>query len=53
MDLAHHVGVVARGGRATAYAVLANWTENPPGTGRDDVMHALRGIGDALRAALS
>ncbi|CAN7175080.1 serine hydrolase [Knoellia sp. LjRoot47] len=47
------VGVLDSGGRATAYAVLANWTENPPGTGRDDVMDALRGIGDALRAALS
>ena len=46
------VGVVDSGGRATAYAVIANWTENPPGTGRDDVMRALRAIGDALRAAL-
>ncbi|MFC7489820.1 MULTISPECIES: serine hydrolase [unclassified Knoellia] len=45
------VGIVDGGGRATAYAVLASWTEHPPGTGRDDVMHALRGIGDALRAA--
>ena len=46
------VGVVDSGGRATAYAVLANWTEDPPGTGRDDVMRALRGIGDAVRAAV-
>ncbi|MFW5472435.1 serine hydrolase [Knoellia sp. CPCC 206450] len=46
------VGVVEREGRATAYAVLANWTEQPPGTGRDDVMNALRGIGDTLRTAL-
>lgn len=45
------VGVVDSGGRATAYAVLANWTENPPGTGRDDVMRALRGVGDTLRSA--
>jgi beta-lactamase class A len=46
------VGIVDSGGRATAYAVLANWTEHPPGTGRDDVMRALRGVGDVLRAAL-
>lgn len=46
------VGVVDGGGRATAYAVLANWTEDPPGRGRDDVMGALRAVGDALRAAL-
>lgn len=46
------VGVVDSGGRGTAYAVLANWTEHPPGTGRDDVMHALRGVGDALRTVL-
>ena len=47
------VGVLDHHGRATAYAVLANWTEHPPGTGRDDVMDALRGIGDALRTALA
>ncbi|MFC7487486.1 serine hydrolase [Knoellia sp. CPCC 206453] len=47
------VGVIDSGGRATAYAVLANWTEDPPGTGRDDAMGALRDIGDALRTALS
>ena len=47
------VGVVDSGGRATAYAVIANWTENPPDTGRDEVMHALRGIGDALRSTLA
>jgi len=47
------VGVLDRGGRATAYAVLANWIEHPPGAGRDDVMRALRGIGDALRSALA
>ncbi|WP_404380925.1 class A beta-lactamase-related serine hydrolase [Knoellia locipacati] len=46
------VGVVDSGGRATAYAVLANWTEDPPGNGRDEVMRALRGIGDAVRAAV-
>lgn len=46
------VGVIDSGGRATAYAVLANWHEDPPGTGRDDVMDALRGIGAALRTHL-
>ncbi|GGB74155.1 beta-lactamase [Knoellia flava TL1] len=46
------VGILDRGGRATAYAVIANWNEHPPGAGRDDVMDALRRIGDALRTAL-
>ena len=46
------VGVVDGGGRATAYAVVANWQEDPPGTRRDEVMTALRSIGDALRAHL-
>jgi beta-lactamase class A len=47
------VGVVDSGGRATAYAVIANWTEDPPGTGRDDVMRTLRTIGENLRAVLA
>ncbi len=46
------VGVVDSGGRATAYAVVVNWAEDPPGHRRDEVMHALRGVGDALRAHL-
>ncbi|MEO7268585.1 MAG: serine hydrolase [Knoellia sp.] len=46
------VGIVDSGGRATAYAVLANWSEMPRGHRRDEVMGALRGIGDALRLAL-
>lgn len=47
------VGVVDSGGRATAYAVLANWSEDPMGHRRDDVMEGLRAIGAALRLALS
>ncbi|MFW5468580.1 serine hydrolase [Knoellia sp. CPCC 206435] len=46
------VGVVNSGGRATAYAVVANWSEDPPGHRRDDVMVALGGIGAALRSHL-
>lgn len=46
------VGVIDSGSRATAYAVLANWTEDPPGHGRDEVMEALRAIGGTLREAL-
>jgi beta-lactamase class A len=46
------VGIVDSGGRATAYAVLANWSEVPMGHRRDDVMDALRDIGNALRLAL-
>ncbi|KGN33808.1 beta-lactamase [Knoellia sinensis KCTC 19936] len=46
------VGIVDSGSRATAYAIIANWTENPPGHGRDAVMDALRAIGAALRAHL-
>lgn len=46
------VGVVDSGTRATAYAVVVNWAEDPPGHGRDDVMRALRGVGDELRVAL-
>ncbi|KGN38294.1 serine hydrolase [Knoellia subterranea] len=39
--------------RAAAYAVLANWTENPPGHRRDEVMDALHTIGRTLRAHLA
>ena len=46
------VGVIDSGGRATAYAVLANWSEVPLGHRRDEVMDALRGIGDVLRLSL-
>jgi beta-lactamase class A len=46
------VGVIDGRGRATAYAVVANWQEDPPGTRRDEVMTALRGVGDVLRAHL-
>lgn len=46
------VGIIDSGSRATAYAIIANWTENPPGHGRDDVMAALHAIGVNLREAL-
>ncbi|EAQ00219.1 beta-lactamase related protein [Janibacter sp. HTCC2649] len=46
------VGVIDSGRRATAYAVLATWSEVPMGHRRDDVMDALRDIGKALRLAV-
>lgn len=46
------VGIIDSGSRATAYAVVANWSEDPMGHRRDDVMHALRGIGDELRSTV-
>lgn len=46
------VGVVDHGTRATAYAIIANWPEDPPGTGRDAVMAALHDIGATFRRAL-
>lgn len=42
------------GSRATAYAVLANWTEDQASaSGRDEVMVAMRAIGATLRDRLT
>ncbi len=47
------VGVVAAGGRALAFAVIAHWPDHlSPGL-RDDVLAALRAFGDGLRARLA
>jgi beta-lactamase class A len=47
------VGVVSAGGRRLAYAVLANWSEDAPEQTRDEVLAAMRTLGDWLRLILA
>lgn len=44
--------VTSASGHTVAYAVIANWPEEPPGSGRADVLAAMRRIGDRVRREL-
>jgi beta-lactamase class A len=47
------VGVVSAGGRRLAYAVLAGWSDGAPEQTRDEVLAAMRMLGDWLRLILA
>jgi beta-lactamase class A len=47
------VGVVAAGERALAYAVVAQWSDESAPHTRDDVLAAMRSVGERLRAGLA
>ena len=44
------IGIIEDEAHPIAYAVLANWSEEPAGRGRDQVMAAMRSIGDSIRS---
>ena len=46
------VGVVTGAQRRLAYAVLAEWTPESPTGVRDDVLAAMRGVGESIRALI-
>ena len=43
------IGIIEDEAHPIAYAVLANWSEEPAGRGREQVMSAMRSIGGAIR----
>jgi beta-lactamase class A len=48
------IGVVRQGGHTVTYAVLANWkTRGPDDPTRDDVLTAMRDIGELIRGSLA
>lgn len=42
------VGLVTANERTLAYAVIANWHEDPPGRGRAEVLSAMRALGSQV-----